>query len=88
MGAILKESVFCSCGIKIAVREKTKIEIKVGKRTITSKSIFSLMFILVLIATIVQMVINMHSDGSLITGMVIFSACVTGLSYYLSKESN
>jgi len=62
------------------------MEIKVGKRIITSKSIFSLMFILVLIATIVQLVINVLSDGSLITGMVIFSASVTGLSYYLSKE--
>lgn len=64
------------------------MEIKVGKRAITSKSVFRLMFILVLIATNIQMVINVLSDRNLITGMVIFSACITVLCYYLNKESN
>ncbi|WP_017187613.1 hypothetical protein [Alkalibacillus haloalkaliphilus] len=64
------------------------MEIKVGKRTITPKSIFNIMFILVLIATIAQMIINVTSDRNLITGMVIFSACATGLCYYFSKEDN
>lgn len=64
------------------------MEIKIGKKTITSQSIFSIMFILVLIATIAQIIINVLSDESLVTGMVIFSACVTGICYYFSKENN
>ncbi len=77
-------------GIEIGVTKggENKMEIKVGNRTITSKSIFNLMFILVLIATIAQIIINILSDRDFITGMVIFSACVTGVCYYFSKENN
>ena len=66
------------------------MEIKIGKRTITiiPKTFFHTMFILVLLATITQMIINVLSNSILITGMVVFSACTTGLCYYFSKESN
>lgn len=63
------------------------MEIKIGNRTITSKSISNIVFILALIATIAQMTINVLSDRNLITGMVIFSACATGVCYYFSKEN-
>ena len=64
------------------------MEIRFVKRTfiITSKSTFNTMFILVLIATIVQIAINVLSNSELVTGMVIYSACVTCLCYYLSKD--
>jgi len=62
--------------------------IKIGKRTITSPSIFKVMFIMVLIATIVQMIINVLSGSDMITGMVIFSACITGVCYYFSRENS
>ncbi|QKY70734.1 hypothetical protein [Lentibacillus sp. CBA3610] len=64
------------------------MEIKIGDRTITSKSIFNIMFILVLIATIAQMILNVLSHRNLITGMVIFSACAAGICYYFSKENS
>ncbi len=65
------------------------MEIKLGnKKTVTSKSIFKIMFILVLIATIALMIINVLSDRNLITGMVIISACATCVCYYFSKENN
>ncbi|WP_042222103.1 hypothetical protein [Oceanobacillus manasiensis] len=63
------------------------MEIKVGNWTITSKSIFNVMFILVLLATIAQIIINILSDRDFITGMVIFSTCATGICYYFSKEN-
>lgn len=62
------------------------MEIKIGKKTITSKSICKLMFIMVLFATITQMIINLLSDRSIFAGMVVFSACVTVVCYYFSKE--
>lgn len=64
------------------------MEIKIGNKTITSNSIFNIMFILVLIATIAQMIINVLSDRDIITEMVIFSLCATGVCYYFSNENN
>ena len=46
------------------------------------------MFILVIIATIAQMIINVLSDRNFITEIVIFSVCATGVYYYFSNEYN
>lgn len=64
------------------------MEIKIGKRTIASRSIFKMMFIMVLMATIAQMIINVLSGSDMVTGMVIFSACITGVCYYFGRKNS
>jgi len=43
---------------------------------------------LVLMATIAQMTINVLSGHNLITEMVLYSACATGVCYSFSKDRN
>ncbi|MFA1818873.1 hypothetical protein ACDX78_01500 [Virgibacillus oceani] len=61
--------------------------IKIGNHTITSAAIFKVMFVMVLMATIGQVILNILTAENIITGMVVFSAAITCVCYYLSKDA-
>ena len=60
--------------------------IKIGKYTITSITIFKVLFVAVLIATISLIILNVLSEKRIITEMVVFSTFITCICYYFSKD--
>ena len=60
------------------------MEMKIGKHTITSARIFSILFVIVLIATISQIITNIFFEKRFNTETVVLSAFITCVSYYFS----